>query len=630
VNEKLGRRRWRPSWLAAAVIVCLSGVQLMVVASPPAAAVPAFPAPWSQAVAGGCTTACPSSPPGRTVAAQVYDAGHGQVVVFGGAGNAPNTYLNDTWVWNGNTWSQVAGSGCTTSCPSSPPGRIGAAAAYDAGTGQVVIFGGFGSAGLLNDTWVWNGTSWFQFSGSGCGTSCPSSPPGRVGASIAYDPASGKLVLFGGSPQTTNTAALNDTWVWNGNSWSQVAGSGCSSSCASSPPARYYPSFADDPATGQVVLFGGYGRTAVLNDTWVWNGSQWSQVAGSGCTTSCAGSPPPRDVAGLAFDKGTNQLVLFGGGPGATLDDTWAWNGGGWFSLDSAACTTSCPSSPPGRKGAGLSFDINNNGLVLFGGQGGGSYQNDTWIQRTCGTGYWLVASDGGIFAFGAPFYGSAGGARLLQPVVGMAGTPDGGGYWLAAADGGLFTYGNANFAGGGVGGNAVTVGIARPPGGGGYWLATAAGRVAAFGSARDFGSITVPLAQPIVGIASTPDGGGYWLVATDGGIFSFGDAVFYGSTGAQRLNRPIVGMASTASGHGYWLVASDGGIFAFGDAPYLGSTGGIALVRPVVGMAATADGGGYWMVASDGGIFTFGDAQFCGSTGGFALQRPIVAIGIV
>jgi len=39
------------------------------------------------------------------------------------------------------------------------------------------------------------------------------------------------------------------------------------------------------------------------------------------------------------------------------------------------------------------------------------------------GRGYWLVASDGGIFSYGdAPFLGSTGAERLAQPIVGMAG----------------------------------------------------------------------------------------------------------------------------------------------------------------------------------------------------------------
>jgi hypothetical protein len=201
--------------------------------------------------------------------------------------------------------------------------------------------------------------------------------------------------------------------------------------------------------------------------------------------------------------------------------------------------------------------------------------------------GYWLTASDGGIFTFGdAPFYGSTGGSHLNRPIVGMAATPDGRGYWLVASDGGIFTFGDAQFYG-------STGGIA--------------------------------LNRPIVGMAATPDGRGYWLVASDGGIFSFGDAQFYGSTGAIKLNQPVVGMASTSGGRGYWLVAADGGIFTFGDGRFYGSTGGVHLNRPIVGMAATPDGRGYWLVASDGGIFTGGDAQFYGSTGGITLNRPIV-----
>ncbi len=59
--------------------------------------------------------------------------------------------------------------------------------------------------------------------------------------------------------------------------------------------------------------------------------------------------------------------------------------------------------------------------------------------------GYWEVAADGGVFAYGdAGFYGSAGSLHLNQPIVGMAAAPDGGGYWLAAADGGVFAYGDA------------------------------------------------------------------------------------------------------------------------------------------------------------------------------------------
>jgi Cu/Zn superoxide dismutase len=162
--------------------------------------------------------------------------------------------------------------------------------------------------------------------------------------------------------------------------------------------------------------------------------------------------------------------------------------------------------------------------------------------------GYWLVASDGGIFAYGdASFLGGTGNLKLAKPVVGMAATPSGDGYWVAASDGGIFAYGDAPFAG-------------------------------------STGSIK--LNQPVVGLAPTPSGQGYWLVASDGGVFAFGDAVVRGSLGGQKLNSPIVAMAATTTGEGYWLFAADGGVFAFGDAAFMGSTGGIRLAKQIVGAA--------------------------------------------
>ena len=205
------------------------------------------------------------------------------------------------------------------------------------------------------------------------------------------------------------------------------------------------------------------------------------------------------------------------------------------------------------------------------------------------GLGYWVVAADGGVFAYGdANFEGSAGGLDLIAPVVGMAATPDGRGYWLVSSDGGVFAYGDAVFEGSAGG---------------------------------------LELNAPVVGMAATPDGRGYWLVASDGGVFGYGDALFAGSMGGRPLNQPIVGMSATPTGNGYWMTASDGGIFAFGNASFDGSTGGTPLNDPVVGMAASPDGGGYWLVAADGGVFSFGDAPFEGSDAGTQQQAPAVGI---
>jgi len=251
------------------------------------------------------------------------------------------------------------------------------------------------------------------------------------------------------------------------------------------------------------------------------------------------------------------------------------------------------------------------------------------WFRFVYPGGYWLVAADGGVFSFGsAGFYGSTGGIKLNQPIVGMAPTPTGDGYWFVARDGGVFAFGDAGFHGstGAIKLNQPIVGMAATPTGNGYWFVARDGGVFAFGNAGFYGSTGgIRLNQPIVGMAATSTGNGYWFVARDGGVFAFGDARFYGSTGSIRLNQPIVAMAATPTGNGYWFVAADGGVFSFGDAVFHGSTGGIKLNQPIVGMAATSTGNGYWLVAADGGIFNFGDAAFFGSTGAIRLAQPIV-----
>jgi hypothetical protein len=249
--------------------------------------------------------------------------------------------------------------------------------------------------------------------------------------------------------------------------------------------------------------------------------------------------------------------------------------------------------------------------------------QNPGHVPR----GYWLAATDGGVFSYGnAQFKGSVG--ALNKPIVGMATTPLGNGYWLAASDGGIFSF-NVPFLGstGGIKLNQPVVAVIASPLGAGYWLVASDGGVFNFGVPLLGSTASTKLNKPIVGAAATPTGEGYWLVASDGGIFSFGDAAFFGSTGSTPLNKPIVGMASTPTGQGYWLVASDGGIFSFGDAAFYGSVGGNPAVKPVVGIAATPSGLGYWLAGSDGGIFSFGDATFFGSAGGLRLKAPVVGI---
>jgi hypothetical protein len=214
--------------------------------------------------------------------------------------------------------------------------------------------------------------------------------------------------------------------------------------------------------------------------------------------------------------------------------------------------------------------------------------------------GYWLVASDGGIFAFGdSGFFGSipgiglapagtVSGKHLNAPIVGMVPSYDGGGYFMVASDGGVFAFGDAAFEGscpglaGGCSGAAV--GVAPDASGHGYWLVTTTGHVYTFGDAASFGA-PGPQGSAITSIVRTPDGGGYWVLDAAGSVFAFGDAPFLGGlpSGAAGGSNPAAAIFTTSDGGGYWVATALGKVYDFGDAPSDGDISGTKLNGSII-----------------------------------------------
>ena len=212
--------------------------------------------------------------------------------------------------------------------------------------------------------------------------------------------------------------------------------------------------------------------------------------------------------------------------------------------------------------------------------------------------GYWLVASDGGIFSFGdATFYGSVPGVGLHPagsglpnsldaPIVGMVPSVNRRGYFMVASDGGVFAFGDANFEGScpGIGGCPGTAVAVMPDHtGNGYWLVTNSGGVYSFGDAPFYGAPGAQSAR-VVNAVATPDGSGYWLLYANGAVASFGDAVNFGSpTGYVNSFNPANAIFPTADGNGYWVASTRGDVFAYGNAPWLGSMTGKALNGDII-----------------------------------------------
>jgi hypothetical protein len=238
------------------------------------------------------------SPSVRVNAAMAFDRRRGESVLFGGWFR-PDNYNGDTWEWDGTRWRKVSSSG--------PQARANQAMTYDNSQGKVVLFGGSYYVTIYGDTWEWNGTSWTQqFSAS--------APSPRIFPRMVYDEGRNKIVLFGG--QTTYYGTfLNDTWEWDGTSWSQVATTG--------PSARSWHVMAYDPLRQRVVLFGGggWGRLESFNDLWEWDGSSWTQIKEYG--------PSARIGACMFFDPTLQGIILYGGynngSEYSVLKDTWGY-----------------------------------------------------------------------------------------------------------------------------------------------------------------------------------------------------------------------------------------------------------------------------------------------------------------
>ena len=235
---------------------------------------------------------------------------------------------------------------------------------YDPGSGDILLFGGYNGTSYLGDTWEFNGTTWSQVCAA-CG------PSAREGASLEGNAFGGSVVLFGGY---NGTSYLGDTWSWDGvtGTWSQV----CTSGCTAPSPRAFAATPTQDAAGGEYQLvFGGYNGTSYLQDTWGWNGSSWSELDASCASPSCV-LPPARADATLAWSPSLGE-VLIGGYNGGYLADVWAMVGGA-SSITSDRWMLVCSACAPQVQGASAAYPSAGAQDVLFGGYNQAGYSGTT------------------------------------------------------------------------------------------------------------------------------------------------------------------------------------------------------------------------------------------------------------
>jgi len=271
----------------------------------------------------------PNGPGGLKGAAAAFDTDTNRLIVFGGCSGSCGTASAETWVLtNANglgappQWIRLDAMG--------PAGRHEVAAAYDAASKRFVVFGGAAGAGgaSLGDAWLLrdaNGLgepAWEALSPAG------PLPAARHAASAAWDPASGALLLFGGLD--ADGRALGDLWALERATtglpvWRQLLPS------ASGPAARWGHAAAFDPASRRLLVFGGStarleeGRNFVFNDAWLVHGPleagpEWARLTPTGVV------PPGRLQPVTAYSASENRLVIALGANNRRVDpitDLW-------------------------------------------------------------------------------------------------------------------------------------------------------------------------------------------------------------------------------------------------------------------------------------------------------------------
>ncbi len=143
-------------------------------------------------------------------------------------------------------------------------------------------------------------------------------PSGRLGAAMTWDPSDGYVLLYGG--ETVTQVAVADTWTFSNGTWTNIT-----AAVAGTPPGLVGSSLAYFPATDKVILFGGWNRTGVsTNYTWAYHAKTWTNI-----TTTVGHAPSPRIFPSLTLDSSDGQLLLFGGRNSAYdwQRDTWTFNG---------------------------------------------------------------------------------------------------------------------------------------------------------------------------------------------------------------------------------------------------------------------------------------------------------------
>jgi len=248
--------------------------------------------------------------PGSRAQAASWTDPSGNFWLFGGINydlNGSIGQFNDLWKFSNGEWTWVSGSNVVNQhavygtqgvpTPDNVPGARNLSVSWIDASGNLWLFGGSQSGGLVNDLWKYGNGEWTWMAGSSepfvagvygtKGAPAAGNTPGARQAAVSWTDSSGNFWLFGGNglDAVGNEGVLSDLWKYSNGQWTWISGTNLINQNGNDgtqgmlapgnvPGGRLLMGGWVD-VHGNFWLFGGYGYPANgtegdLNDLWIY------------------------------------------------------------------------------------------------------------------------------------------------------------------------------------------------------------------------------------------------------------------------------------------------------------------------------------------------------------------------
>jgi N-acetylneuraminic acid mutarotase len=245
----------------------------------------------------------------KSVVQLAYDVESDRVILFGAMPYGDDwrtSNMSETWAYDYNTETWMK-------MTDGPVKHLGACIAYDTQSDRVILFGGYNVGGnyTYDDTWAYdfNSDTWTEMKPS-------TSPPGRNYQAMAYDDKADRVLVWGSSDVDGPPHLSLWAYDFNTNTWQERLAS------EPLPSGREYPVMVYDAESDRSIMFGG---TSGGSETWAYdyNTNAWTNMKPSL-------DPGDRKVQGMAYNSVADRVIMFGGQVDKTsfkyTNETWTYD----------------------------------------------------------------------------------------------------------------------------------------------------------------------------------------------------------------------------------------------------------------------------------------------------------------